>query len=175
MMDTSIWIVEMTAGKWGWNWSKRNIIPLKIEKVTVVNVMYNCTCFVFCSTSIFKPWTVCSSFNIQYQSTGIGSLSLLDKIESIRSLRRLFLSLYGTFRRTCLYTIFSFFFLNVEEKKNFKITMVEFQQQSSQRLVVEYEHMNNRNDRLDLRLNPLQRENYFIEYGKSYVKLCNTL
>ena len=59
------------------------------------------------------------------------------------------------------------------EKKNFKITMVEFQQQSSQRLVVEYEHMNSRNDRLDLRLNPLQRENYFIEYEKSYVINCN--
>ena len=51
--------------------------------------------------------------------------------------------------------------------------MVEFQQQSSQRLVVEYEHMNSRNDRLDLRLNPLQRENYFIEYEKSYVIHCN--
>ena len=51
--------------------------------------------------------------------------------------------------------------------------MVEFQQQSSQRLVIEYEHMNSWNDRLDLRLNPLQRENYFIEYGKSYVIKCN--
>ena len=102
-------------------------------------------------------------------------MSLLDKIESTQSLRRLFLSLYGTFRRTCLYTIFSFFF-NVEKtKKNFKITMVDFQQQSSQRFVDKYKHINSRNDRLDLRLNPLQRENYFIEYGKSYVKLCNTL
>ena len=52
-------------------------------------------------------------------------------------------------------------FLNVE-KKNFKITMVEFQQQSPHQLVNEYGHMNCRNDRLDLRLNSLQRENYFI-------------
>ena len=49
--------------------------------------------------------------------------------------------------------------------------MVDFQKQSPQRLVNEYEHMNGRNDRLDLRLNPLQREYYFIDYGKSYVKL----
>ena len=35
--------------------------------------------------------------------------------------------------------------------------VVDFQQQSTQRLVDKYEHMNNRNDRLDLRLNPLQR------------------
>ena len=32
--------------------------------------------------SIFKRnGLYCSSFNIQYQSTGVGSLSLLDKIE----------------------------------------------------------------------------------------------
>ena len=52
--------------------------------------------------------------------------------------------------------------------------MVDFQQQSTQWLVNKYEHMNGQNDRLDLRLNPLQRENYFIEYGKSYVVInCN--
>ena len=50
--------------------------------------------------------------------------------------------------------------------------MVDFQQQSPQRLVNEYEHMNSRNDRLDLQLNPLQREYYFIKYEKSYVKQC---
>ena len=47
--------------------------------------------------------------------------------------------------------------------------MVAFQQQSPQRLVDEYEHMNSRNNCLDLRLNPLQREYYCIKYGKSYV------
>ena len=51
--------------------------------------------------------------------------------------------------------------------------MVDFQQQSPQRLVDEYEHMNSRNDRLDLRLNLLQREYYFIEYEKSYLINCN--
>ena len=51
--------------------------------------------------------------------------------------------------------------------------MVDFQQQSTQRLVNNYEHMNGWNDRLELRLNPLQREYYFIEYGKSYVINCN--
>ena len=51
--------------------------------------------------------------------------------------------------------------------------MVDFQQQITQRLVNQYEHMNIRNDRLNLRLNPLQRKNYFIEYGKSYVINCN--
>ena len=44
-----------------------------------------------------------------------------------------------------------------------KITMVAFQQQSPQRLVDEYEHINSRNDRLDLRLNPLQGKYYFIK------------
>ena len=51
--------------------------------------------------------------------------------------------------------------------------MVAFQQQSPHRLANAYGHMNGRNDRLDLRLNPLQRENYFIDYGKSYVINCN--
>jgi len=51
--------------------------------------------------------------------------------------------------------------------------MVAFHQQSPQRLVNEYEHTSDRNDRLDLRLNPLQRENYFIKYEKSYVINCN--
>ena len=50
--------------------------------------------------------------------------------------------------------------------------MVDFQQQSTQRLVDEYGHMNGRNDRLDLLLTSLQREYYFIKYGKSYVKQC---
>ena len=51
--------------------------------------------------------------------------------------------------------------------------MVAFQQQSPQQLDNEYEHMNSRNNRLDLRLNPLQRENYFIKHKKSYVINCN--
>ena len=51
--------------------------------------------------------------------------------------------------------------------------MVDFQQQSNQRLVDEYGHMNSLNDRLDLRLNPLQREYYFIKYVKSNLKNCN--
>ena len=51
--------------------------------------------------------------------------------------------------------------------------MVDFQQQSPQRLVVNYEYINSRNDRLDLRFNPLQRKNYFIKYEKSYVIHCN--
>ena len=51
--------------------------------------------------------------------------------------------------------------------------MVDFQQQSPQRLVNEYGQMNIRNDRLELRLNPLQREYYFIKYGISYVIDCN--
>ena len=51
--------------------------------------------------------------------------------------------------------------------------MVAFHQQSTQRSVDEYDHMNSRNDGLDLRLNLLQWEYYFIEYGKSYVINCN--
>ena len=51
--------------------------------------------------------------------------------------------------------------------------MVDFQQHITQRLVDKYEHMNGQNDRLDLRLNPLQREYYFIKYEKSYVINCN--
>ena len=53
--------------------------------------------------------------------------------------------------------------------------MVDFQKQTPQRLVDEYGQLNSRNDRFDLRLNPLQREYYLIEYEKSYGKLCNTL
>ena len=41
--------------------------------------------------------------------------------------------------------------------------MVDFQQQSPQRLVDIYKHVNSQNDRLDLRLNLLQREYYFIK------------
>ena len=70
-------------------------------------------------------------------------------------------------------TASSLFLKASENKIKVKITMVAFQQQSPQRLVNKYEHMNSRNDRLDLRLNPLQREYYFIEYGKSYVINCN--
>ena len=51
--------------------------------------------------------------------------------------------------------------------------MVALSTANTQAVVNKYEHMNSRNDRLDLRLNPLQRENYFIEYGKSYVINCN--
>ena len=51
--------------------------------------------------------------------------------------------------------------------------MVAFQQQSPGQLADAYGHMNSRNDRLDLRLNSLQQENYFIGYGKSYVINCN--
>ena len=51
--------------------------------------------------------------------------------------------------------------------------MVNFQQQSPQRLVNKYRHMNSRNDRLDLLLKPLQREYYSMKYDKSYVKLCS--
>ena len=51
--------------------------------------------------------------------------------------------------------------------------MVDFQQQSPQRLVDEYYgHMNSQNDRLDLFLKPLQRKYYFMKYGKSYVIHC---
>ena len=53
--------------------------------------------------------------------------------------------------------------------------MVEFQQQIPQRLIDEYRYMNSQNNRLDLRLKLLQREYYFIEDEKSYVKLYNTL
>ena len=47
--------------------------------------------------------------------------------------------------------------------------MVAFHQQSPQRLVNEYDQVNGLNDRLDIRLNSLQREYYFIKYEKSYV------
>ena len=67
----------------------------------------------------------------------------------------------------------SLFLKASENKIKVKITMVDFQQQSPQRLIIRYEHMNSQNDRLDLRLNPLQREYYFIKYGKSYVINCN--
>ena len=45
---------------------------------------------------------VCSSFNIQYQSTGVDSLPSLDEFGLERSIRGFFLSTYGTFRWTCL-------------------------------------------------------------------------
>ena len=70
-------------------------------------------------------------------------------------------------------TASSLFLKASENKIKVKITMVDFQQQSTQRLVNKYVHMNGRNDRLDLRLNSLQRENYFIKHEKSYVINCN--
>ena len=60
-----------------------------------------------------------------------------------------------------------------ENKIKVKITMVALSTTITQRLVNVYEQVNGRNDRLDLRLNPLQRENYFIKYEKSYVINCN--
>ena len=51
--------------------------------------------------------------------------------------------------------------------------MVALSTANTQAVVNEYKHVNSRNDRLDLRLNPLQRENYFIKYEKSYVINCN--
>ena len=49
--------------------------------------------------------------------------------------------------------------------------MAAFQQQSPQRLFDEYKHVNGRNDRLVLRLNPLQREYYFINNEKKNFKI----
>ena len=39
-----------------------------------------------------------SSLNVQYQSTGIGSLPSLDEIQLEQSIQGLFLSTYGTFQ-----------------------------------------------------------------------------
>ena len=46
--------------------------------------------------------------------------------------------------------------------------MVDFQQQSPQRFVDRYEHMNSRNDRLMMRLKTIEAEYYSIEIQKSY-------
>ena len=46
--------------------------------------------------------------------------------------------------------------------------MVAFQQQSPQRIVDEYEHMNGRNDRLLMQLKLIEEENYSIGNQKSY-------
>ena len=46
--------------------------------------------------------------------------------------------------------------------------MVDFQQQSPQRLVDRYEHMNSWNERQDLCLKPIEAEYYSIEHKKSY-------
>ena len=51
--------------------------------------------------------------------------------------------------------------------------MVVLSTANTQAVFDEYKHVNSRNDRLDLRLNPLQRENYFIKHEKSYVINCN--
>ena len=41
--------------------------------------------------------------------------------------------------------------------------MVDFQQQSPQRLINEYGHMNSRNDRWMMRLKAIKAEYYYIE------------
>ena len=51
--------------------------------------------------------------------------------------------------------------------------MVDFQQQSSQRLVDEYKHMDSRNDRLDLSLNESPATG--ILFYLVWKKLCNKL
>ena len=48
-------------------------------------------------------------------------------------------------------------------KKSDDETMVDFQQQSPQRFVDRYEHMNSRNDRLMMRLKAIEAEYYSIE------------
>ena len=65
-------------------------------------------CFVFCSTAIYQAEMVRSSFNIQYQSTGVGPLPSLSEIELRRSIQVVCLRQYGTFRWTHLVKIFSF-------------------------------------------------------------------
>ena len=51
--------------------------------------------------------------------------------------------------------------------------MVALSIANTQAVVDEYRHVNSRNDRLNQRLNPPQREYYLIKYGKSYVINCN--
>ena len=59
-------------------------------------MMYNKTAFVFCSTAIYQTGVVHSFLNIQYQSTGLGSLPLLIEIQLRRSIRVVFSWQYGT-------------------------------------------------------------------------------
>ena len=80
--NTIIWIVKMT-GRWcSWKPSKQNIILLKIKKATV-NILY----FAPLQFSKKHEWSVCSSLNIKYQSTGVSSLPLLVKIEPRQSIQ----------------------------------------------------------------------------------------
>ena len=71
---------------------QRDYYFMKYEKSYVIHCKYAC----FHSLRLFSL-SVCSPFHIQYQSTGVGLLPFLDKIESIKSIQHLFLSIYGTF------------------------------------------------------------------------------
>ena len=66
-IDRSIWIVKMTGRLCGWNQSKRNIILLKIKKVTGVNMTYNKTALYFAPLQFIRQeWSVAPSiFNIK--------------------------------------------------------------------------------------------------------------
>ena len=80
--------------------------PIEVEYYSIGNLKSYSKYFVFCSTAIYQTGTVCGSFNIQYQSTGVGSLPSLSEIELRRSIRGWGLSTCGTFRWTCLLKIF---------------------------------------------------------------------
>ena len=58
-------------------------------------------------------------------------------------------------------------FITTVSKENFEKsedeTMVEFHPQSTQRLIIRYEHMNSRNDRLMMQLKAIEAEYYSIE------------
>ena len=57
------------------------------------------TTFDFDQRQFFRhEWAVAPSINIQYQSTGVGSLPFLDKIQLEQSIQGLFLSTSGTFQ-----------------------------------------------------------------------------
>ena len=113
-IDMSIWIVQMTARIYGWRPSNWNIIWYSIQSARVKQCEYSC----FHSLQLFSLLLVYSSFNIQYQRTGIGSLHSLWKIELIKSIRCLSVP-YGKYWSVRFSKVLFLFFLSSKKLECF--------------------------------------------------------
>ena len=94
----SAWISIRIIGMTGWWCAWKSCQWLSFLFGIAFNTVTWYNYFWFCSTAIFYTGIVCSSFNIQYKSTGVGLLSSLDEIRLRRTIRSVFSCNIGTFR-----------------------------------------------------------------------------
>ena len=86
LIDTSIQRVKINGGWCGWKPSKWNIFYQKLKKLE----RYDVHTLYFAPLQFSRKGMVCNSINIQYSSTGIGSLLSLSEIDLIWTIWGLF-------------------------------------------------------------------------------------